>query len=76
MKLSMGARRDNLQVFVGVPALQLYCMQLFAPVNSNTNFLKKTKRCGQDQKIIKLVKMTSQSWSWGNITWGSWQGRT
>jgi len=27
---------------------------------------------GQDKKIIELVKITSQSWSWVNPAWGSW----
>jgi len=51
---------------------------MFTPVNSNTNFfLKKILRCwGQDKKIIKLVKITSQSRSWANIAWGSWWSNT
>jgi len=64
-----GARRDNLQVFVDVPALQLYCMQLSSVCI--TSSWKKLRCWDQDLKIIKMVKMTSQSWSWANAAWGS-----
>ena len=79
MKLLRGSQRDNLFnrfLLVSQRFNFMACnCPVFTPVNTNANFvLKKTDnvKLGQDQKIIELVKITSQSWSWAHPAWGSW----